>query len=262
MATKLEESRAAAPRRTLQQPTRGRHNDPSPSLPYITGDRPRRERQLRQDQQQRLEEGELQGLLGHHPARDRDGNKAGGAGPRSVAERQSASHPGRRSAGGSCCRFAAQEINTEKNVISGTLPASLALLSKLKARAPRGETPTQRRPRRRPLTSRLLAAAQMLFLFTPSLTSRLLAAAQTLKVADSLLSGTIPRGLHVSKRARHTALRPRGPGGRAVPPLPPRSVLSVVVGSVTWSMQTRRRPRTRPARGVGSARLGRAALRL
>ena len=162
MATKLEESRAAAPRRTLQQPTRGRHNDPSPSLPYITGDRPRRERQLWQDQQQRLEEGELQGLLGHHPARDRDGNKAGGAGPRSVAERQSASHPGRRSAGGSCCRFAAQEINTEKNVISGTLPASLALLSKLKARAPRGETPTQRRPRRRPLTSRLLAAAQTL----------------------------------------------------------------------------------------------------
>ena len=186
MATKLEESRAAAPRRTLQQPTRGRHNDPSPSLPYLTGDRPRRERQLRQDQQQRLEEGELQGLLGHHPARDRDGNKAGGAGPRSVAERQSASHPGRRSAGGSCCRFAAQEINTEKNVISGTLPASLALLSKLKARAPRGETPTQRRPRRRPLTSRLLAAAQ------------------TLKVADSLLSGTIPRGLHVSRRARAT----------------------------------------------------------
>ena len=248
MATKLEESRAAAPRRTLQQPTRGRHNDPSPSLPYITGDRPRRERQLRQDQQQRLEEGELQGLLGHHPARDRDGNKAGGAGPRSVAERQSASHPGRRSAGGSCCRFAAQEINTEKNVISGTLPASLALLSKLKARAPRGETPTQRRPRRRPLTSRLLAAAQ------------------TLKVADSLLSGTIPRGLHVSRRARHTTLRPRGPGGRAVPPLPPRSVLSVVVGSVTWSMQTRRRPRTRPARGVGSARQGEArqgaALRL
>ena len=243
MATKLEESRAAAPRRTLQQPTRGRHNDPSPSLPYLTGDRPRRELQLRQEEQ-RLEEGELQGLLGHHPARDRDGNKAGGAGPRSVAERQSASHPGRRSAGGSCCRFAAQEINTEKNVISGTLPASLALLSKLKARAPRGETPTQRRPRRRPLTSRLLAAAQ------------------TLKFADSLLSGTIPRGLHVSKRARHTALRPRGPGGRAVPPLPPRSVLSVVVGSVTWSMQTRRRPRTRPARGVGSARLGRAALRL
>ena len=143
---------------------------------------------------------------------------------------------------------AAQEINTEKNIISGTLPASLALLRKLKARAPRGETPTQRRPRRRPLTSRLLAAAQ------------------TLKVADSLLSGTIPRGLHVSKRARHTALRPRGPGGRAVPPLPPRSVLSVVVGSVTWSMQTRRRPRTRPARGVGSARQSEArqgaALRL
>ena len=150
MATKLEESRAAAPRRTLQQPTRGRANDPSPSLPYITEDRPRRELKLRQDQQQRLEEGELQGLLGHHPARDRDGNKAGGAGPRSVAERQSASHPGRRSAGGSCCRFAAQEINTEKNVISGTLPASLALLSKLKARAPREEKPAQRRPRRRP----------------------------------------------------------------------------------------------------------------